>query len=270
MDSLGWGIALGITIAGAIALAFGVWAYWRFVRLERRTRRAERLAELGTLTAGLAHEIKNPLSTIQLNLALLAEDLQAIDSTSPRSRKRLGTLQQEAARLRDILDDFLRYAGRLELERSDVDLVGILEDLVDFFAPQASINNVRLRLDVPDEAVKASVDAKLIKQAMLNLMLNATQAMTVPRPDGSTGGELMLSVRSIGNTAQIKITDTGPGIPEDKQSEIFQAYYTTRKGGTGLGLPMTRRIIEEHGGKITLVSELGKGTAFTITLPITR
>src|SRR5688500_3435102 len=122
------GILLGGALVSLLAAAAGAWAYRRFVLLERRARHAERLAELGTLTGGLAHEIKNPLSTVQLNLQLLEEDLRA-DSGGPEQARvlnRLAIVRNETSRLRETLDDFLRYAGRLELDRKPTELNGLL------------------------------------------------------------------------------------------------------------------------------------------------
>ena len=255
---------LGAAIVMLIACAAGIWAYRRFVLLERRARHAERLAELGTLTGGLAHEIKNPLSTVQLNLQLLEEDLRA-DHPGPgqtRVLNRLATVRNETSRLRETLDDFLRYAGRLELDRKPTELNGLLEELVDFFTPQAQVQRVQLRLKKSDQPVVAAVDPKLVKQAVLNLMLNACQAMP-------GGGELMLSVSRNGSSdALIDVIDTGPGVPPDVAQRIFQAYYSTKKGGTGLGLPMSKRIAQEHGGDLSVRSEPGRGSDFTLRLPL--
>ncbi|HMO26340.1 MAG TPA: ATP-binding protein [Tepidisphaeraceae bacterium] len=232
----------------------------RIRTLDRRARDAERLAELGTLTGGLAHEIKNPLSTIQLNLQLLQEDLTAEPAIPPRVTRRLTTIIQETTRLREILEGFLRYAGRIELECTDADLDAILGELVDFLGPQAQIQRVQLRHHPANPPIVLSVDVKLIKQALLNLMINALHAM-------SGGGELILSVRRIDREVCIDVTDTGPGIAPEEQSRIFEAYYSKKRGGTGLGLAMTRRIAIEHGGRVELQSEVGKGSRFTIVLP---
>jgi len=232
----------------------------RSERIRARVVRAERLAEVGTLTGGLAHEIKNPLSTVQLNLQLLAEDLPD-DPAYARIRNRLATVSREASRLRDILDDFLKYAGKLELHRQRVDVNRLLEELVDFFTPQAQLHRAQLRFNPHPSPVFVSIDPQLIKQAVLNLLLNALQAMT-------TGGELILSTSVQNSMAVIDIIDTGPGIPPENREKIFQAYYSTKKGGSGLGLAMTRRIIEEHGGQIVIRSEPGKGTDFSLLLPM--
>jgi signal transduction histidine kinase len=264
MSSFGWGLVMGLLGSGVVAAGAGAWAYRRFILLERRTRDAERLAELGTLTGGLAHEIKNPLSTVQLNLQLLQEDLDRRNPGYARIIRRLETVQRETGRLKDILDDFLRYAGKLELDRRPVDLVDLLDELVDFFAPQAQLSRVQARVRPADGPVIASVDPKLIKQTVLNLMLNAVQAM------GEKGGELILSASQQDGEARIDVIDTGPGIPPEALEQVFQAYYSTKSGGTGLGLAMAKRIAEEHGGRISVHSEVGKGTDFAIHLPAAK
>jgi signal transduction histidine kinase len=262
MGSLLWGLVIGWTTSLLLAGLVGAYAYRRLVLLERRTRQAERLAELGTLTGGLAHEIKNPLSTVQLNLQLLQEDLLPENPAYSRLINRLNTVKNETSRLREILDDFLRYAGRLELDRKPVELNGLLEELVDFFTPQAQVGRVQLRLRKSPTPVIANLDAKLIKQTLLNLMINAMQAMQ------SSGGEMILTLAQQGPDAVIDVIDTGPGIPPEAIEKIFQAYYSTKKSGTGLGLPMAQRIAEAHGGKLSVKSEAGKGTDFTLRLPL--
>jgi signal transduction histidine kinase len=251
----------------AVAVIALLWARRRIREQTARAEKAEidagqarRLAEVGTLTGVLAHEIKNPLSTVNLNLQLLQEDL---DPTNARLQNRLAVVQREASRLRDILDDFLRYAGKMELDHKPTDLNLLLEELVDFFAPQAQLQRVQLRLRPHNAPLMADVDAKLVKQAVLNLMINAVQAM-------SNGGELILSAATKEDWAIIDVIDTGPGIAPEALDKIFQAYYSTKRGGTGLGLAMARRIAEEHGGELTVASELGKGSNFSLRLPLKR
>src|ERR1700746_578631 len=130
MGPFAWGLIVGLLASAGAGAVVAVAAYRRFVLLERRTREAERLAELGTLTGGLAHEIKNPLSTVQLNLQLLEEDLDPNDPSQLRVINRLRTVQREAGRLRETLDDFLRYAGKMELDKRPTDVNELLEDLV--------------------------------------------------------------------------------------------------------------------------------------------
>lgn len=261
MHGFGSGLILGFLISAAAGAGGAFIAYRRFVLLALRARQAERLAELGTLTGGLAHEIKNPLSTVQLNLQLLEEDLDPKDPSQQRVINRLHIVQREAGRLRETLDDFLRYAGKIELDRKPTNVNELLEELVDFFSPQAQLQRVQLRLRQHDGPVVLALDQRLIKQAVLNLMINALQAMP-------SGGELILSASEMDGEARIDVVDTGPGISADAAANIFKAYYSTKRGGTGLGLAISQRIAHEHGGSLTVQSEVGKGSDFTLHLPI--
>ena len=229
-----------------------------------RQRRQEHLVELAKLTGGLAHEIKNPLSTIQLNLKLLGEEFSDHpDGAYRRGSARLLRVQEEVQRVSEILNDFLKYVGSQELQRRRVDLRDVVEELMDFFRPQAEAGRVVLRSFLPDTPVPCDVDVDLIKQAILNVMLNATQAM-------SEGGELMLRLSADRDRSVLEVIDTGPGIAPELRSRIFQAYYSTRPGGSGLGLPTTRRIVTQHDGEIAVDGEPGKGTRFVLSLPLAQ
>ena len=224
----------------------------------------EHFAELGQLAAGLAHEIKNPLSTININLKLLVEDLgRSGDETHGRLLRRLLSVQDETARLKGILDDFLQFAGKVELNPTVTDLRVLVGELTDFFMPQAESAGVVLRTALPETPVPSRVDGKLIKQAVLNLMLNGVQAL-------GRGGELLIRLSAARNRAVIEVIDTGPGIPPENLSKVFEVYFSTKSGGSGLGLPTTRRIIREHGGDIRVESTVGKGTRFVILLPLAK
>jgi signal transduction histidine kinase len=261
-----WGLAAGWLSSLIVFGVLLVYARRRYEVLRRRAYQAERLAELGTLTGGLAHELKNPLSTIQLNLQLLREDLPDDDDPAHgRLVRRLSTVQKEAGRLRETLDEFLRYAGKMELHKRPIDVQAMLEELVDFFSPQAQVQHVRLRLNRPENPAGRLVvplDERLIKQAVLNLLINALQAMP------ESGGEVILSARQDGRKAVIEVIDTGRGIDPEGLRHVFDAYYSTKKGGTGLGLAISKRIAEEHGGRLTAVSAPGKGSVFSLELPL--
>ena len=267
MPPFAWGLLLGLLVSGAAGVAGVVLVQRRVVRLERRARSAERVAELVTLTGGLAHEIKNPLSTVGLNLQLAEEDLDGSDPNQHRVIRRLHTVQREANRLREILDDFLRFAGKMELDRRPTDVNALLEEIADFFSPQASLQRVQLRVRKLDRPLIVPVDPRLIQQALLNLMINAVQAMTA----GGGSGELILSAAAptpAEPMARLDVIDTGPGIPADVLPNIFTAYYSTKKSGTGLGLAISQRVAAEHGGSLTVTTEPGKGTDFTLRLPM--
>lgn len=232
-------------------------------RAERRAAEAERLAELGSMTSGLAHEIKNPLSTVALNAQLIDEGLHELelpDEETSSLRRRAQALGREVERLREILTDFLQFAGQMRLDPQPHDLVALLEELADFFHPQAESKGVVLRAELASGTVLASVDKGLLKQAILNLMLNAVQAM-------HGEGDLIVRLEADDAEARIHIIDTGPGVQEELRESIFHPYVSGSKGGTGLGLPTTRRIIEEHGGRLTLDVLDGQGSDFVIHLP---
>ncbi len=274
----------GVLIGLAVGIVIGVPIVWfelkRQIRraraAERRARNAERLAEIGAMTAGLAHEIKNPLSTIGLNAELLSEaiaDLPGLDDDDRSSmRRRVGVLQREAERLRDTLGDFLRFAGEIRLVRERRDLNEVVDELIDFFLPQAQHHNIRMRSELGRGPMEASLDASHFKQALLNLLLNAVQAMTEgPGAESSRAKELIVRTTEVetdvGPQWAVHVIDTGPGIPPDVSERIFTPYFTTKGGGSGLGLPTTKRLIEEHGGTIDVVSQDGQGTDFVVTIP---
>ncbi len=276
--------ALGIFIAAVVLIPlvwFGAKRQAERTRAaERRALAAERMAEIGAMTGGLAHEIKNPLSTIGLNAQLLAEALRewtpADESqASERDRliRRIDTLRREADRLRDILAEFLEFAGEMKLEPTESDLNTVVAELVDFYLPQAEHNGVTIRPQLADRPMPARLDVPHFKQAMLNLMINATQAMEA---DGSSRSRELILRTAPGQRSgewggepawELHVIDTGPGIDDAMLDRIFTPYFTTKSGGSGLGLPTTRRIIEAHDGSIDVHSDPGRGTDFTIRLP---
>lgn len=248
---------------------------------ERRARSAERLAELGSMTGGLAHEIKNPLSTIGLNAQLLEEGIEELagePEAKSRLARRVASLRREVERLKGILSDFLEYAGELRIEAVPADLNAVVDELVDFFLPQCEQQGVRLRAELASEKLTADLDVPHVKQAILNLMLNAVQAMTqgTPRTGEASGSsssrELILRTRRVTDADKLPavalhVIDTGPGMDAETREKIFRPYFTTKAGGTGLGLPTTRRIVEGHHGRIDVHSEPGRGSDFTLIFP---
>ncbi|HED54448.1 MAG TPA: hypothetical protein ENJ00_09665, partial [Phycisphaerales bacterium] len=263
-----WMIAIGFGLGGLV-LGAGAASLWhradsrrqiaRVRRAERRARSAERLAELGSMTGGLAHEIKNPLSIIGLNMQLLAEslaDLDIDDQDREPLQRRVEALHREIDRLRHILTDFLDFAGEKALDPKPTDLNALISEIIDFFHPQADKQGIRLYAAPASNPVVAPVDAPLVKQAVLNLLLNALQAMGEPPedlPDDPKPRELILradmTLEDDRPVARLRVADTGPGMDEQTATNIFKPYYTTKPGGTGLGLPTARRIVEEHGGR---------------------
>ncbi len=230
------------------------------------------MASLVRLADGLAHEIKNPLSTMSINLTLLQEDWEragsARDPTQPlrtprveRSLKRIRTLQREVQRLEHILEDFLHYARGGEVNRKPEDLSRIVRELLEFVEPEDERAGIRHHVDLPVGLPLVLVDEARIKQAILNLLVNARQAMPA-------GGELLVRVRRGGTQVELSITDTGTGMSAEKLQRCFDEYWSDKPGGTGLGLSTARRIVEEHGGTIAALSEEGRGSSFSILLPL--
>ena len=232
----------------------------------------EQLAFLVRLAGGLAHEIKNPLSTIAINLALLEEawgkpgpgrgnGTPELTPREQRSLHRIKTLQREVGRMEAILEDFLQFVRGAQINRAPRDLASILRELLDFVEPENQQAGIRHVVDLAVGMPLVMLDETAIKQALLNLLKNAREAMP-------SGGELLVRVRREGNWAEVLITDTGVGMSPDALEHCFDEYWSDKKGGTGLGLPTTRRIIEEHGGTVHVVSQRGIGTSFSIYLPL--
>lgn len=221
----------------------------------------ERLQFLGHLAGGLAHEIKNPLSTININLQLLREDW-AEPATPKETRlvKKIDLLLHEVKRLETILNDFLNYTRGHRQNPQAVKINALLRQVCELMGPEVEHAGCSLRLFEGEDLPTLEADPKSLTQAVINLIKNALEAM----PDG---GDILLSTRLRGNFVEIRVTDTGLGIPAKNLDKIFDVYFSTKKSGTGLGLATTKRIVEEHGGSIHFVSEEGKGTSFSIELP---
>ena len=225
------------------------------------TVRHDPYAELAELAGGFIHEIKNHLSTLGLNLQLLAEDFK--DPETQRERRaleRIQRLQGECHHLVDVSNDFLRFARVKDLELAPADLGGVVEELVDFFGPMAKADHIDIKCYIPADLPAVALNTDLFKQALLNLLLNAQQAMP-------TGGELTIQAARDDGGVRLDLIDTGKGMPPEVVAKAFRPFYSTRSGGSGLGLPTTRKIVEAHGGAIDVQSEVGRGTKFTIRLP---
>jgi len=219
-------------------------------------------AELAELAGGFIHEIKNHISTLGLNIQLLAEDFE--QAKTPQERKaydRILRLQNECQRLSELSNDFLRFARLRGIDRQSTSLLEVVGDIVEFFSPTARAAGIEIKTFLPTNLPLVAMDVDLFKQALLNLMLNAEQAMV-------EGGELIVQARAEPGWVRLDVIDNGIGMTPETMAKCFKAFHTTKAGGNGLGLPTTRRIVEMHGGTIEVQSEPGKGTQFTIRLPI--
>ncbi len=217
--------------------------------------------ELAEVAGGFIHDIKNHLGTLALNLQLLSEEFA--EPQSPRERRaldRIQRLQGECQRLVDISNDFLRFARVKDLELASTDLAVLIDELVDFFDPMARSHHIEIKCYVPAGLPAVLLDRALFKQAILNLLLNAQQAMP-------QGGQLTIQAAAENREVVLVLIDTGKGMPPDVLARVFRPFFSGRQGGTGLGLPTTRKIVEAHGGSISIDSEPGKGTRVTVRLP---
>lgn len=232
-------------------------------RDERRARiRTERLAQLGALLAGFAHEVRNPLSTISLNLDLVLEEFAAAEAPrDKRLQRRLQTVQSEVKRLQKILEEFLSFARAPEPRPRPEDINARLRGLVEFSAPEMRERGIALKFYPGSALGQVAVDWDHLQAAVINLLRNAADAI-------SGSGEVWIATAREGDEVVIRVTDTGAGIPPAVQARVFDPYFSTKKTGTGLGLSTTRRIVEEHGGTLSFSSEVGKGTQFSIRLPV--
>ncbi len=224
---------------------------------------------LGAVAGGLVHEIRNPLSTMNVTLQLLREAWPQGegDARERKTARRIHTLLDEVKRLEAILDDFMRYAGIRRLNLANVDLNRVLEELTGFILPECARAGVELAF-YPDRKLPIMpLDERLVKQAVLNLFLNAIQAMETNDDEGAER-QLIVRTRLDGDFARVDVIDTGPGIPKDAREKVWEVYYSRRRTGSGLGLPTARRIAEEHGGDLSFETDEGKGTNFVLRLPL--
>lgn len=226
-----------------------------------RARLQAQYAEIATLAGGLAHEIRNPLSTIRMNLDLLAEEVEETDD--PRVRRmstKLERIRRECLHLEEILTAFLQFARAGELRLEEADLGQLVREFIDVYRPQAEGRRIVLSPHLASNLPTVRVDPRLMRQVLLNLVLNAQQAL--PK-----GGQIELQTYAAGDQVCLAIIDNGCGIPEAARPHLFEVFFSTKPAGSGLGLPTARKIVEAHGGTIRCDSEVGKGTRFTISLP---
>ena len=239
-----------------------------FTPNELNRRLEEQYTEIARLAGGLAHEVKNPLSTIRLNMGLLEEDVEELDDTPQRRRvlKRIETVRRETLRLEDLLNEFLNFTRAHNLELTAADANYELKEILDFFRPQATAANVEILEYFANDLPTIRIDKRSFDRAILNLLLNALQAIKGKEDDNSKG-EILVRTRPCGSEVAIDLIDSGCGMSDETLQKIFEPFFSTKIGGTGLGLPTVRKVIEGHGGRIAIQSEVGRGTQFTLTFP---
>ena len=227
--------------------------------IEQRLRRMERYMGLGSLAAGLQHEIKNPLSALALHVQLLSEALEA-QNPSVAIQEMLDVLKTETRRISAVLEGFRDFASIAKLNRADVDVVKLVEKLIRLIEPQASQQDIHIETEQLGDAVTTLfVDSVRIEQVLLNLAVNAMAAMP-------QGGSLTIRIKPGKDSIEINVVDTGSGIPDEFRDSIFDPYFTTRSTGTGMGLALSEKIIRQHNGNIDFRTS-PDGTVFTVSLP---
>jgi signal transduction histidine kinase len=218
---------------------------------------ATRLAAISRITGGVAHEIKNPLNAISLRLDLLRARL---GEPEEELMAEIDILSNEVRRLDRVVKTFLDFSRPVDVKLTEVDLVAIAREVAELTTPQAGLAHIRVWFEDSAESAPIRGDADMLKQAILNLVLNAIEAM-------KNGGNLWLRVSRDGNAVILNVSDDGPGIPAEAQDKVFQLYFTTKIRGSGIGLAMTYRAVQLHNGTINFSTELGRGTAFQMTFP---
>jgi two-component system, NtrC family, sensor histidine kinase HydH len=217
-------------------------------------RRAERLKSLGEMAAGMAHEVKNPLAAIRSSAQILGERV------SGKEAEFAHIVVSEVDRLNQVVNEFLDYARPAPLKREPVLLSSLLDSCIELLAPVIAQAGAKVDKAYPEAERKVNADPNQLRQVFLNLILNAVQAMRA-------GGRMTLGVRQESGSTRVVVRDTGPGIPSDKLRQVFEPFYSTKPGGTGLGLPIAQRIVAEHGGRLKIESTPAEGTTATVILP---
>jgi PAS domain S-box-containing protein len=228
-------------------------------RIGNQLQVSERLAALGRVTAGVAHEVKNPLNSMRLWLEVLKGNMP----TDPEPQQAVKMLDSEIDRLDRAVKTFLSFTKPVELRLEETDLRVLLGEVLDAARPAIAKAGVVLRTDFPAECPPVLIDRQLIHQAVLNLVLNACDFTPA-------GGYIAVDLHRDGEFAAVSVADSGKGIPPEVQGKIFQLFFTTRPGGTGIGLANTFRFVQLHNGRIEFDSQLGRGTTFRIELPLAR
>ena len=229
---------------------------------EARLRRAESLASLTTLAAGIAHEIKNPLGSMGIHLQLIRRKIGGKERVEAADiGPNLAVMAEEVDRLNRIVVDFLFAVKPMDTRLEDADLNAVVRDLISFVRPELDQAGLAVETELSDDVPVLKLDVRYVKQALLNLIKNAMAAM-------SGGGRLGIETRRNGDEVQLRVADTGAGIPAEIMEKIFEPYFTTKPFGTGLGLTIVFKIVKEHFGDIAVASREGEGTTFTITLPV--
>jgi signal transduction histidine kinase len=218
---------------------------------------SRRLSASGRLTRGVAHEVKNPINAIVLHLQLLRNKLA---EQEPDTRRHMDIIDSEIRRLDRVVQTLVDFTRPRDLHLEEVDLRRLLEDVAQLAAPDAEQHGVTIQRQMPEQRLPIKVDLDLMKQAILNVVINGVQAMP-------HGGLLTISARRDNNAIIAEVRDQGGGIPQDMRDKIFELYFTTKKDGSGIGLAQTYQILQWHYGSVGFESAEGIGTTFRFQIP---
>ena len=232
----------------------------RIAALEKNLREASRLAAIVQLTGSFAHEVRNPLGAIGVNLEILQRRLARGADSDPDAVKTVRVLREEITRLNEILEEWLALTAPEERAAGDADVAAVAESVARLLKVEARHQHVDLSVERDPDPGRASISTARLRQVLLNLALNGLQATPA-------GGRIVLRAKGMGDRVVLEVEDTGSGIPEEVRDRIFDFHFTTREEGSGLGLAICRRMVEEARGTITFLSRVGTGTVFTVTLP---
>ena len=227
-------------------------------RIEDEIEMSRRLSASGRLTRGVAHEVKNPINAIVLHLQLLQSKLQQID---PDTRRHMDIIDSEIHRLDRVVQTLVEFTRPRDLRLEEIDLRRLIEGVVNLAAPDAAQHGVKIATRLSPDPLMVKVDSDLMKQAILNVVLNGVQAMP-------QGGALSVSARREEDVVVTEIRDQGGGIAHEIQDKIFELYFTTKRGGSGIGLSQTYQILQWHYGSVDFESVAGAGTTFRLRLPV--
>jgi len=234
--------------------------------LEEKLREAEQLSGLGQLSRHMAHEIRNPLNFISLSIDHIGAKYQPGDrEKDEKFLSLISGIKQEIQRLDNLVNDFLDYSRPLTLNRRMVNVKVLLDDIIDLIWAKAEVEKIKIVKDYHDP-VELYLDPDLFKTCVLNVVTNAFHAMAAKEE----GGVLAIKTSVDGNTFTLSITDEGEGVPEENLPKMFEPFFSTKENGLGLGLPMTKRVIEEHDGTVDFTSVPGKGSEMKFILPLIK
>lgn len=237
----------------------------RLEQAQAEARRSERLAALGQLSAGLAHEIRNPLGVIKGSAEILTQKLQASDELS---RELAGYISTEVNRLSALVTEFLDFARPLHAQPEPADLIALLDHVIQVVAARFVDSNIRVERDYVPDLPLVPLDESLCEQAFLNIVQNAYEAMQDNGPGGTFRVEVRTVIRNDRHGVELRLSDTGPGVPQELREEIFNPFVTTKKSGVGLGLSIVSKIIDGHHGSIRVENAPEGGAVFTIFFPL--